>query len=60
MFAYGTNAYGLNRCTEAGCMCLCETSASIDGTCNQVRHIGYRLYKYKPDGKALITQMYLE
>ena len=54
MFAFGTNDYGKNRCIEAGCMCLCETSASSDGTCNQVSHMGYRLYKYKPDGKALI------
>ena len=53
MFAFGTNDYGNSRCSgcpgcsgNPKCQCLCETSASSDGTCKEVRHTGYRLYKY--------------
>ena len=62
MFAFGTNDYGNSRCSNdaptltkaysptlnvgSKCQCLCETSASSDGTCKEVRHTGYRLYKY--------------
>ena len=52
MFAYGTNDYGNERCTSTGCTCYCETAASMDGTCSQRSHTGYRLYKYKNDGKT--------
>ena len=45
MFAMGTNDYGTNRCSEAGCSCLCETAAASDGTCNKVSHSGFRLYR---------------
>ena len=51
MFAFGTNDYGTTRCYSTGCTCLCETAASSDGTCSQTSHNGYRLYKYKTDGK---------
>ena len=47
MFAFGTNDYLTNRCNSNGCQCLCETSATEDGTCNSVNHKGYRLYKYR-------------
>ena len=47
MFALGTNDYLTNRCTSSGCTCLCETAAKSDGTCIQVNHKGYRLYKYE-------------
>ena len=45
MFAFGTNDFGEDRCNEKGCRCLCEISASQDGSCTQVNHDGYRLYK---------------
>ena len=51
MFSFGTRDYGDSRCGFTGCKCFCETSASMDGTCSQVSHNGYRLYKYKTDGK---------
>ena len=51
MFAFGTNDFELNRCTVEGCRCLCELSASEDGTCKEVENIGYRLYKYRRFGK---------
>ena len=47
MFAVGTNDYFTNRCSSEGCQCLCETAASDEGTCSQVTHKGYRLYKYE-------------
>ena len=53
MFAFGTNDFELNRCTVEGCRCLCELSASEDGTCKEVENIGYRLYKYRRFGKML-------
>ena len=46
MFAFGTNDYGKTRCSGLKCACLCETSASSDGTCKEVGNTGYRLYKY--------------
>ena len=52
MFAFGTNDYGTERCSSTGCTCLCETAASMDGTCSQTSHNGYRLYKYKTGGKT--------
>ena len=45
MFALGTNDYGKPRCNNNGCTCLCETSVTITGSCDQVNHDGYRLYK---------------
>ena len=50
MFAFGTNNYGETRCFESGCACFCETSANIDGLCDQTNHNGYRLYKYVSPG----------
>ena len=47
MFAFGTNDYLNNRCYSEGCKCLCETAASDEGTCSQVAHNGFRLYKYE-------------
>ena len=46
MFAFGTNDFGTNRCNDKGCSCYCETSATVEGTCERVDHNGYRLYKY--------------
>ena len=47
MFAFGTNDYFTNRCDKnSGCVCLCETSANDEGTCDTKEHKGYRLYKY--------------
>ena len=49
VFAFGAKVprSSNNRCFADGCQCLCETSASTDGTCSQASHIGYRLYKYR-------------
>ena len=46
MFAFGTNDFGNSRCDSKGCRCLCETSATKQGTCDIINHAGYRLYKY--------------
>ena len=46
MFALGTNDFGLIRCNDIGCRCLCEISASEDGTCNEIDNAGYILYKF--------------
>ena len=46
MFAFGTNDFGESRCYNDGCRCLCETSATEEGTCTTVDMDGYRLYKY--------------
>ena len=49
MFAFGTNDFGNPRCIKGGvCKCLCETSATKQGSCNQVDHKGYRLYRFRP------------
>ena len=50
MFAFGTNDFGEPRCYNNGCRCLCETSATAEGTCNKVNHKGYRLYRYSNQG----------
>ena len=55
MFAFGTNAYGNSRCSKGKCQCLCETSASSDGTCKEVRHTGYKLYKYSSGVKGNVA-----
>ena len=46
MFAFGTNAFGDNRCWRDGCKCLCETAAHNDGTCDISEHMGYNLYRF--------------
>ena len=46
MFAYGTNDFGLERCYDQKCKCVCEPTASADGTCKTKNHNGYRLYRY--------------
>ena len=52
MFAYGTNDYGKTRCYKnRTCTCLCETLADQNGTCTQISHSGYRLYRYVEKGK---------
>ena len=63
MFAFGTTDYGFApaRCSNdnVNCECLCETSASPNGTCQEEHHTGYRLYKYvEEDGDKgnLITK----
>ena len=55
MFAFGTNDYGNSRCSNGKCQCLCETSASSDGTCIEVRHTGYKLYKYRSGDKGNVA-----
>ena len=50
MFAFGTNDYGTPRCSGGKCNCLCETASGYDATCEQVDHVGYRLFKYKDLG----------
>ena len=47
MFIFGTNDYGVTRCGEKGCSCICELAASLDGTCQRTGHNGYRLYRYE-------------
>ena len=51
MFSFGTNDFEDNRCNHIGCRCLCEVSASEDGTCQEVTRNGYRLYKFRRFGK---------
>ena len=46
MFAYGTNDFGTERCYDQKCKCMCEPTASADGTCNHKMNNGYRLYRY--------------
>ena len=47
LFVFGTNDFGTNRCNDEGhCRCYCETQALKDGTCSQIDHAGYRLYKF--------------
>ena len=46
MFAFGTNDFGVSRCTEEGCKCLCETGATESGICDRQSHYGFRLYQY--------------
>ena len=60
MFAFGTNDYGYESCWDDKCMCICETAASVDGTCEKIGHHGYRLFKYTYNGKnlALNTMTY--
>ena len=53
MFIFGTNDFGQNRCYEDGCICVCETGAKDDGTCDMVSHDGYNLYKFKTRGNDL-------
>ena len=53
MFIFGTKDYGTIRCNDVGCGCLCETSATTDGLCDQVDHNGFRLYKYVDKGLSL-------
>ena len=49
MFAFGTNDFGSPRCIKGGvCKCLCETSSTKQGSCNQIDHKGYRLYRFRP------------
>ena len=52
MFIFGTNDFGdSDKCSDNGlCKCFCETSSSYDGTCQQISHNGYRLFKYKDLG----------
>ena len=54
MFIFGTNDFGQNRCDEDGCVCVCETGAKDDGTCNMVSHDGYNLYKFKTRGNYVL------
>ena len=50
LFAFGTNDFGSDHCDNNGCYCLCETASGYDATCDQVDHVGYRLFKYKDLG----------
>ena len=53
MFAFGAKGLGRDDlCNEVGCRCLCEISASEDGTCTEIDNDGYRLYKFRRFGKA--------
>ena len=51
MFIFGTNDFtggdaSKERCDDTGCKCYCELVATEDGTCTQIPHSGYRLYKF--------------
>ena len=50
MFIFGTDDYGEIRCNDDGCHCYCETSAAPNGTCDEVNHNGYRLYRIMGNG----------
>ena len=51
MFAFGEKGLGRDDvCNEVGCRCLCEVSASDDGTCNEIDVTGYHLYKFRRFG----------
>ena len=58
MFIYGTNDFGSKRCGNSGCECYCELQSKAGGCKTQVKHSGYRLYKYKSDttGKSEILR----
>ena len=53
MFAFGTNDFGTERCDNSGCKCLCETVATNNGSCNEIVHNGFRLYRYYAKDHAL-------
>ena len=58
MFAFGAKGLGRDDlCNEVGCRCLCEISASEDGTCTEIDNDGYRLYKFRRFGKARKTDL---
>ena len=47
MFAFGTNDFGTQRCQNGFCKCICETSATKEGSCHPLTsHNGYRLYRF--------------
>ena len=46
MFAFGTNAFGRDRCHRDGCKCVCQLGARYDGTCDVKEHMGYNLYRF--------------
>ena len=51
MFAFGTAEFGDSQCLgDATCRCLCETSATKEGTCTTINNDGYRLYKFLQTG----------
>ena len=55
MFIYGTRDYGnVDSCNDNACQCYCETSATVNGTCDQQSHDGYRLYKYVGQGNNFV------
>ena len=63
MFTFGTNDYGTRRCIHGHgyqCDCYCETSAWDDGTCDQVDHNGFRLYKFVEKGNDLCVVYNIE
>ena len=52
MFSFGTLDYGDPGCNDKGCQCICEISASKDGSCKHVINSAVRLYKYKLPSKC--------
>ncbi len=47
MFAFGSEGFDEPRCEGHPCHCICETSASDDGSCDLEDQNGYILYKYE-------------
>ena len=51
-----SSMFRLTRCPRGFCRCICEISASIDGTCvleSLGETTGHRLYKYIPKGLVI-------
>ena len=59
MFIYGNNENGRNTCNkDDGCHCICETSADPKGTCPEIDHSGFNLYRFEEysGGKHIYNQ----
>ena len=57
MFIYGRRGESSDdkRCYGGKCRCACETAAGADGSCNQIEHPGYNLYKYEAATITTVT-----
>ena len=55
MFAFGTDDLGGTGCHNVqnadGCLCLCETDATDQGSCTTQNNTNYHLYRYSNAGK---------
>ena len=54
MFIYGRADGDETRCYGGKCRCACEAAASKEGSCTEVPHTGYNVYKYAPGNDGFI------